>query len=57
MRIEEDPRSPSRRIRITIPGAGTLQPFAGGRGRLPVALSRGGTDADADGVMPSTTFE
>jgi hypothetical protein len=57
MRIEEDPRSPSTRIRITIPGAGTLHPFAGGRGRLPATFPRGGTDAGADGVALSTTLE
>jgi soluble lytic murein transglycosylase-like protein len=57
MRIEEDPQAPSRRIRITIPGGGAYHPFAGGRGRLPATFPRGGTDADANGIMPSTTLE
>ncbi|MDB5794238.1 MAG: lytic transglycosylase protein [Noviherbaspirillum sp.] len=57
MRIEEDPGAPSRRIRITIPGAGAFHPFAGGRGRLPATFPRGGNGADAEGTMPSTTLE
>jgi soluble lytic murein transglycosylase-like protein len=55
IRIEEDPHAPSRRIRITIPGAGSFHPFAGGRDRLPATRPRGATEAA--NIMPPTTLE